>query len=111
MTDVNPIPQMLIDAAAHGVNVTVITNTPSDFEPTYPWKFRDHRDGETARYSRFEFYAFVQDMDGDASWWVVREYGCEVATGEIWEGDHYSLALAAAEEWLNKLNAPRDLWS
>ena len=49
---------------------------------TLTWRFRDHRDGETASYSDNGYSLFVQDCDGDLSVWSVRFEGNKVGEGE-----------------------------
>jgi hypothetical protein len=39
----------------------------------FKWSFHDHRDGESARFRAAGLEAYVQDCDGDASYWELRD--------------------------------------
>lgn len=70
------------------------------------WRYRDHRDGETAEFWVCGLRTFVQDCDGDDSIWDVRKgrNGSILADGR--ERDFYS-ALAAAEAALRQIISER----
>jgi hypothetical protein len=51
-------------------------------DPGVPWKFTEHRDGETGRAAVGSLVAYVRDCDGDFSFWHVRQNGIVVAEGE-----------------------------
>ena len=102
----NPIQRLLADAASRGVNVTIITGPQSDYEPQYPWQFKEHWWGETAHFAECEFRAHVTDYDGDYSRWTVKHYGWTIASGKEIKGDHFSTAIEAAERALRDINAP-----
>ena len=93
--------EALADAAARGVDVTVITN----HHPPAPLKLKWHQtitnmDARVrARAAGYEL--FVQDCDGDFSHWSVKRNGEVIATGKSWEWEpyyHCDACCLAAEE-------------
>ncbi len=68
------------------------------------WKFTDHRDGETAEFRVAGLELFVQDMDGDGSWWHLKDVRTRkvLAKGDDWGFDppHFWKCLAEAEATL-----------
>lgn len=55
-----------------------------------PWEFRDHRDGESARFRGAGLEAYVQDCDGDASYWELRDARKSRSERLIASGSHDS---------------------
>lgn len=53
------------------------------------WEFKDHWSGESARFQVAGLEVFVRDMDGDSSWWELRDNrtGLVLAKGEKWPGE------------------------
>jgi hypothetical protein len=51
------------------------------------WRYRDHRDGESASFTVCGLHAHVQDCDGDYSEWSIRKgfRGPVVAKGTTWD--------------------------
>lgn len=63
---------------------------PGPFADDYvdlPWEFHDHRDGEFARFRGAGLEAYVQDFDGDASYWELRDIRKRKAESLIASGD------------------------
>lgn len=65
------------------------------------WHFTDHRDGETAHYRAAGLEAYVQDCDGDSSYWDLKDIrtGEHIATGTDcgFDPPHFFKCLADAE--------------
>jgi hypothetical protein len=77
---------------------------PGPFADDYTrlkWDFKDHRDGETARFRVAGLEAYVQDCDGDASWWQVKDIRTRAIIAEgaddSSDPDHFWFCLVAAE--------------
>lgn len=63
---------------------------PGPFADDYldlKWEFHDHRDGENARFRGAGLEAYVQDCDGDASYWELRDIRKMKAESLIASGD------------------------
>lgn len=78
-------------------------------EPTLKWKFTERRDGETAEFDIGGIRAYVQDCDGDFSYWTIRRgrRGPVLAQGETHEGNHWGTCLQQAEAALRKIVTDR----
>lgn len=77
---------------------------PGPFADDYTrlkWEFEENRDGETARFRVAGLDCFVQDCDGDASWWQIKDIRTRqiIAEGEDhgYDPDHFWFCLVAAE--------------
>jgi hypothetical protein len=95
--------QALADAAARGVEVTVITNAHSQPELRFKWTFKEYRDGAIGKFKGAGLEAKVFDMDGDASEWSVRRGKEVLAEGSTYECHtfyHFDACLLAAEDAL-----------
>lgn len=81
----------------------------SDQYTTLNWRFKERRDGETARFSICGLEVLVQDCDGDATVWTIRKGrgGPIVAQGEGHEGNHFFAGLREAEATLRRVIAER----
>lgn len=81
----------------------------SDQYTTLAWRFTERRDGETAVFEVCGLRAFVQDCDGDQSWWTVRKgrRGPILAQGERSDGTHFFECLREAEGNLRRIIAER----
>lgn len=80
---------------------------PGPFADDYTrlkWDFHDHRDGEWAKFRVAGLEAFVQDCDGDASWWRVKDIRTRtiIAKGDDdgFDPPHYWVCLVQAENAL-----------
>jgi hypothetical protein len=96
----NPIHQMLADAVARGVNVTIITNDYLVPTLTLPWVFRETNMDATGKFRGAGYDLYVQDCDGDMSHWVLRREKVVIEKGESWDGSpfyHFDACLLAAE--------------
>lgn len=53
------------------------------------WVWKDHRDGETARFQVAGLEVYAADMDGDGSWWQLKDIRARtiLATGQYWAGE------------------------
>mgnify|MGYP003625216667 CR=1 FL=1 len=60
------------------------------------WQITETRDGDVGRLKIGEVEAFVQDRDGDGSYWWVKRASEEVAKGQLYAGNDFEMALAAA---------------
>lgn len=77
---------------------------PGPFADDYTrlnWDIKDHRDGETAKFRVAGLEAFVQDCDGDSSWWQIKDTRTRkvIAKGEDdgFDPNHFWFCLVAAE--------------
>lgn len=89
----------LSEAAARGVNVTVVTSARDPVTLTLKWRFKEHRDGETAMFRGAGIELYVADYDGDGSVWQMRRGKTVLAEGSDY-GDHpyhFDACLLAAE--------------
>lgn len=60
------------------------------------WQITETRDGDVGRLTIGNVEAFVQDRDGDGSYWWVKQDGDEIARGQLYAGNDFEMALAAA---------------
>lgn len=77
--------------------------------PSIAWRYKDHRDGESAEFTVCGLHVYVGDADGDWSWWTIRvgRLGRVIAEGEEFGIDHFDEALAKAEAALRKIVTDR----
>lgn len=95
-----PIIDLLADAAARGVQVTIITNGHNPPPLTLKWTHEDRWWGAVSKYAGAGYSLSVADYDGDRSGWRLRRHGTVIAEGED-HGDrpyyHFDACLLAAE--------------
>jgi len=92
--------ETLVDAAARGVEVTIITNGGDAPDLRLKWDHQTYRDCAVSKYRAAGFDLTVVDMDGDGSWWELKRSKEKLAGGEVWECKpfyHFDSALLAAE--------------
>lgn len=102
MSDVT-IPEALAEAAARGVEVTIITNERDAPELRFKWRYEEKWWGAIARYDAAGFTASVIDKDGDASEWSVKRGKTVIAEGGTYDCHpyyHFDACLIAAENAL-----------
>lgn len=76
---------------------------------TLKWEYREHRDGETARFRAAGFSLLVVDCDGDSSYWTLKHHGKILNEGESVSNvpDHFHVCLQEAEKALRAAVADR----
>lgn len=92
--------QALNEAAARGVEVTIITNDHDPLPTRLKWQHEHFWWGARSKTRACGFEVVVTDLDGDTSEWVVRRGGKEIASGgghDCSEGYHFDLAMMQAE--------------
>lgn len=95
--------EALIEAAARGVDVTIITNDHPMPQFRFKWQFKEYRDGAIGTFMAAGFKATVFDMDGDASEWTLKRGKVVLAEGSTYECRpfyHFDACVLAAEEAL-----------
>lgn len=97
--------QQLGEAAARGVEVTIITNTRSEPRPwRYRWTYEEKWWGAIARYRGAGFELYVTDKDGDMSEWNLKRGKQVLAEGGTYECKplyHFDACMLAAEAALD----------
>jgi hypothetical protein len=74
------------------------------------WLFREHRDGETARFCAAGYELYVIDLDGDASEWSLKRGKTILAQGGTHKCVplyHFDACLIAAEAALREVTRAR----
>ena len=100
-----PIFDALSEAAARGVEVTIITNADRDPPPlTLNWRFWNTNDSGWGEFRGAGYLLKVRDCDGDFSPWYVWRGNPKLKASLIASGDtngyepyHFDAALMAAE--------------
>ncbi|TGP28248.1 hypothetical protein EN875_032340 [Mesorhizobium sp. M2D.F.Ca.ET.232.01.1.1] len=93
----------LSEAAAHGVEVTIITNGYPAPTLRFKWKHESKWWGAISTYFAAGFELRVIDYDGDSSSWALMQGKTTLAHGETYECQpyyHFDACLLAAEEAL-----------
>lgn len=93
----------LAEAAARGVQVTIITNHHEVPPLTLKWKFWNTRDSGCGEYMAAGYKLVVRDCDGDSSWWELRRGRSVIAKGETYDWKpfyHFDACCLAAESAL-----------
>lgn len=94
------IMETLTEAAARGVEVTIITNDHPAPTLTLKWEFKAYRDSATGKFQGAGYKLYVIDCDGDGSEWSVERGGQIIAEGGTYDCDpyyHFDACLIAAE--------------
>jgi hypothetical protein len=103
MSDVK-IPEALVEAAARGVQVTIITNSHPEPPPLrFKWQHSVHRDCAISTFKGAGFEIRVVDQDGDASYWTMKRGKALISEGESWDWEpyyHFDACRMAAEQAL-----------
>lgn len=97
MTDIF---DMLGEAAARGVEVTLITNDRPNPNLRFKWQFRNTRDTGIGSFKGAGIEARVYDLDGDASEWTLKRGRTVIAEGGTYSCDpfyHFDACLLEAE--------------
>jgi hypothetical protein len=87
--------------------------SPAEGHPvslTLRWLFREHRDGETARFRAAGYELYVIDMDGDGSEWSLKRGKAILAQGGTHKCVplyHFDACLVAAEAALREVTRDR----
>lgn len=90
----------LAEAAARGVEVTVVTNYHAPVELTLQWRFWATRDSGCGEYRAAGYDLVVRDCDGDMSWWELRRGRTVIAKGSTYDWKpfyHFDACCLAAE--------------
>ena len=84
---------------AFGNPVVEVEGPFADDFTTFNWQFKEHRDGEIAKFRGAGFDAIVIDQDGDGSIWEVKRLGKIIAKGSDcgFDPPHFFACLQAAE--------------
>ena len=90
----------LSEAAARGVEVTIIVNDHPAPVLRYKWQHNEYRDCAVSTFKAAGLEIRAVDQDGDASYWTLKRGKTVLAEGEIWDWQpyyHFDAALMAAE--------------
>lgn len=90
----------LSEAAARGVEVTILVNDHPEPVLRYRWQHKEYRDCAVSTFKAAGFEIRAVDQDGDASYWTLKRGKSVLAKGEIWDCNpyyHFDSALMAAE--------------
>lgn len=95
----NNLMNMLAEAAARGVDVTLVTNHREPPPITLKWRFWETNDSGWGEFRGAGYLLKVRDCDGDFSTWYVKRGRDEIASGEMggYRPYHFDAALLAAE--------------
>lgn len=94
------IMEVLSEAAARGVEVTIITNAREPVPLTLKWVFEEKWWGAVGKYRACGLDLYVADYDGDRSSWALWQGRTVLAEGEDHGNQpyyHFDACLLAAE--------------
>jgi hypothetical protein len=92
--------EVFSEAAARGVEVTIITSHHEPVQLTLPWRFWETRDSGWGEYRAAGYDLVVRDCDGDSSWWELRRGRTVIAKGSSHDWKpfyHFDACCVAAE--------------